>query len=368
MSVYWYEARQKWIAQVKVGDSRESKACDTHDEAVSEEAQIRVRLDREQKALAKAAKSALAIRLAVAAYEYELHCKEVPPETLTRWRDTEKRLTEFLAAHQAEFPQQLDEDLARLVPKLFEFRRWRRHGKKKDEVKDSTINRDLHNVLAMIHLSMPSFHRPKDLLFPEEAVRVRWLEPDEVEAAKGKLKDGIPARVILLVMLTLMRLSEASELRREWVRLKEGIIEFPKSKRRGENIVTLNAEAIGLLESVLNSHDSDWVFPNPHGRPYSRVHISRLWRKVARAIGKRGFTVQDLRHHGAMQAYAQTRDLLAVKELGRWKRLTMVLRYTQAANHAKRTAAECVAHPTSLNPPIEQPRIAAAESRTNAGP
>ena len=49
----------------------------------------------------------------------------------------------------------------------------------------------------------------------------------------------------------------------------------------------------------LESHDRDWVFPNPDHRPYSRVHVSRIFQKAARAAGLRDLDFHDLRHHGA---------------------------------------------------------------------
>jgi len=40
-------------------------------------------------------------------------------------------------------------------------------------------------------------------------------------------------------------------------------------------------------------------FSAPHGSPYSRVHVSRVWREAAKAAGLTDFHFHDLRHHGA---------------------------------------------------------------------
>jgi integrase len=104
-----------------------------------------------------------------------------------------------------------------------------------------------------------------------------------------------------LAWLTLMRLSELRCLRREQVYLDQGVVRLPRAKG-GARAVMLSETARKLLQGQLESDASEWVFPNSRDRPYSRVHVSRRFRKAARAAGLRDFHFHDLRHHGATMA------------------------------------------------------------------
>jgi integrase len=66
--------------------------------------------------------------------------------------------------------------------------------------------------------------------------------------------------------------------------------------------VILSAEAQKLLRGQLESQRSEWVFPNPSGRPYTRNPVSKHFRRATRAAGLRNFRFHDLRHHGATMA------------------------------------------------------------------
>src|SRR2546422_11128522 len=87
-----------------------------------------------------------------------------------------------------------------------------------------------------------------------------------------------------LAALTLMRLSEIRLLRREYVHLEQGVVLLPQAKA-GARPVILSAEARKIVQSQLDAHDSEWLFPNPDGRPYDRSYIGRVFRKAARAAG-----------------------------------------------------------------------------------
>jgi integrase len=66
--------------------------------------------------------------------------------------------------------------------------------------------------------------------------------------------------------------------------------------------VILNEAARKILLGQLEAHDKAWVLPSPEGVPYSRVHVSRVFRKAARAVGLKDFHFHDLRHHGVTMA------------------------------------------------------------------
>lgn len=139
-----------------------------------------------------------------------------------------------------------------------------------------------------------------------------------------------------------MRLSEIRRLRREDVRLEQGVVLLPRAKT-GARPVVLSQEAQALMRVQLAGHDSAWAFPNPDGRPYSRVHIGRVFRKASRAAGLRDFRFHDLRHHGTTMALNAGFTAPIVMALGGWKSERMMRRYAAVTDETLRRAAEAVA-------------------------
>jgi integrase len=132
--------------------------------------------------------------------------------------------------------------------------------------------------------------------------------------------------MVRLAAVTLMRQGELRGLRRDMVDLAQGVIFLPETKT-GPRPVALGMEAAGLLRAQLARHGGPLVFPSPAGRPYSRVHISRIWRRAIRGAGRRDFSFHDLRHHAAMRALADGASFPELQGLGGWKTPGMVNRY-----------------------------------------
>ena len=85
------------------------------------------------------------------------------------------------------------------------------------------------------------------------------------------------------------------------------------------------------------------MFPNPDDVPYSRVHISRLFRTAAKKTGLTDWHFHDLRHHGASVALNAGFSGQVVKDLGGWKSEAMMRRYAALTSSTLREAAEAVA-------------------------
>jgi integrase len=169
---------------------------------------------------------------------------------------------------------------------------------------------------------------------------VRWLRPEE----EILVFDAMPSpcrEISQLAALTLMRLSEIRTLRRDQVRLEQGVLELPTTKTEPRYVV-LSAAAQKILRGQLEAHSKEWVFPNPDGRPYSRIHVSRVFRKAARAAGLRDFHFHDLRHHGATMALNKGFTAPIVMALGGWKTEAMMRRYAAVTDQTLRAAAEAV--------------------------
>jgi integrase len=103
------------------------------------------------------------------------------------------------------------------------------------------------------------------------------------------------------------------------------------------------------------------VFRSPDNRPYSRVHVSRVFRKAARAAGLKDFHFHDLRHHGATMALNAGFTAPIVMALGGLQSESMMRRYAAVTDQTLRAAAEAVSGNEIGTKrggyPIVQPRI-----------
>lgn len=206
--------------------------------------------------------------------------------------------------------------------------------------KPSTVNRDLRTLRAALKKARPEYRFPAGAFFREDETRVRWLRPEEELLVLESMRSAI-REVAKLAALTLMRLSEIRLLRREHVHLEQGVLLLPHTKTEPRPVV-LSGDAQKILRQQLEGHESEWVFPNPDGRPYDRSYIGRAFRKAARSAGLRDFHFHDLRHHGATMALNAGFSAPIVMALGGWKTERMMRRYAAVTDATLRAAAEAV--------------------------
>ena len=101
---------------------------------------------------------------------------------------------------------------------------------------------------------------------------------------------------------------------------------LPRAKG-GARPVVLSEGARKIVQAQLEALDKAWVFPGPEGAPYSRIQVSRVFRKAARGAGLKDFHFHDLRHHGATMALNAGFTAPIVMQLGGWKTEKMMRRY-----------------------------------------
>jgi integrase len=202
----------------------------------------------------------------------------------------------------------------------------------------STINRNLGGLRTALKAVRPDFKMPSELL-RKEPERVRMLQPEE-ELLLDAMRPPF-CHMAKLAALTLMRLSEIRTLRREHVRLAEGVIQLPDTKT-GPGTVILSTAAQELLRDALAASPSEWVFPAPSGQPYTRQTVSRIFKGATRSAGLTDFHFHDLRHHGAMRALNAGLSPAVVMGLGRWENERTMRRYAKVTDRVLRAAAEVV--------------------------
>jgi integrase len=170
----------------------------------------------------------------------------------------------------------------------------------------------------------------------------RWLTFGEEE----KLLSTSPKwlqEILILGIETGLRQSELSNLQWDRVDLRRKTLTVLEQKNKGKDTLPLNERALEILKarSRVRHLKSNLVFYTQNGTP---IHARNLLRAFYPAAKKAG--LQGVRWHDATRHTFATRlahggvDIYTVQKLGRWKSISMVMRY---AHH----------YPESLRPGVE---------------
>jgi integrase len=332
MSVRKIRNHGTWVWQARVAYQGLRKAAfrDSRDAARHAEAELLAALKRRAAEAQQDGQRPATLRALFEYYVADLDARGKGRETIGRAAQT-GRAVELV------MPEALDRPIRDFGARaIFAYRQARHRA----GIKPATINRDLRVLRAMLKPVLPDFRFPGGAFFPEDDTRVRWLRPDEEILVLEPM--GSPFREMAkLAHLTLMRLSEIRLLRREMVHLEQGVVLLPTAKG-GARPVILSAAARKILTAQLEGHADEVVFPRPDGQPYSRVHVSRMFKNASRAAGLRDFHFHDLRHHGATMALNAGFTAPIVMALGGWKSEKMMRRYAAITDQTLRAAAEAV--------------------------
>jgi integrase len=324
-----------WRARVAYRGLRKAAFRPTREAAREAEAELVRELTAQAGAIEQAGARPLTVAALLDFYAADLTARGKSADTFGRARSTERALarvrpallalpvSRVTAAHVHDAAQALGRDGA----------------------KPGSVNRDLRTLRAMLRRARPDFRFPGAAFAPEDDTRVRWLRPEEELLVFAAMPSPF-REMARLAALTLMRQGELRTLRREMVHLDQGVVLLPRAKA-GARAVVLSGEAQAILGGLLAGATeaqaaTGWVFPNPDGVPYTRVHVSRVWRRAARAAGLRDFHFHDLRHHGATMALNRGFTAPIVMALGGWKTERMMRRYAAVTDQTLRAAAEAV--------------------------
>jgi integrase len=205
----------------------------------------------------------------------------------------------------------------------------------------STINLRLTLIRAVLNAAVAwgwIDAAPQHKALPVTERRIRWLTRDEA----ARLIQELPPHLAAMARFSLATgLRESNVCRLEWSQIdlerRVGWIHPDQAKARRSLAVPLNAEAIIVLREQQGQH-SRWVFPY-RGRPLRRANNAG-WAEALKRAGITDFHWHDLRHTWASWHVQAGTPLVALKELGGWASLAMVLRYAHlGADHLAEHAA-----------------------------
>jgi integrase len=181
--------------------------------------------------------------------------------------------------------------------------------------------------------STPIIERPRT---PKP--RVRSLTLDEANRLIDVCAHHLRPLVIFLIY-TGARAGEALWLDWRHVDLDRRHVSFPKTKNGDARGVPLPRRVIDALARL--PHRKGAVFRRPDGMPYDRPgdddenrsagsRIKTAFRGACRRAGITDLHPHDLRHVFATWHYAANHDLTALMNVGGWKNIKSVMRYTHA--------------------------------------
>ena len=171
--------------------------------------------------------------------------------------------------------------------------------------------------------------------------RERWLTLEEEEklmaAAPKWLKE-----IISFAMNTGLRQSEILDLRWSLVDPFRKTLTILEQKNQGKDTLPLNGSALLVIKERMRvrSISTDLVFYSGNATRISARNLMRAFYLARERAGIPPLRFHDLRHTFATRMVQAGVDIYTVQRLGRWKNISMVMRY---AHH----------HPESLRSGVE---------------
>lgn len=210
----------------------------------------------------------------------------------------------------------------------------------------STINLRLVFIRAVLNAAVEwgwLDTAPRHKALPIADRRICWLTREEA----ARLISELPPHLAAMARFSLATgLRESNVCRLEWnqvdVERRTGWIHADQAKSKRAIAVPLNADAMVVLREQQGLHPR-WVFPY-RGRPLRRAN-NEGWHAALQRVGLEGIRWHDLRHTWASWHVQAGTPLAALKELGGWASLTMVLRYAHLATDHLAEHADRIAGP-----------------------
>ena len=135
-------------------------------------------------------------------------------------------------------------------------------------------------------------------------------------------------------VLTGLRMSNVRDLVWGRVDLQNARVWIPSSEAKGKSAIgiPLPPEAVGLLRSIARASDHVFTY-TPAGagkapQPIASTFNTKAYRKALKRAGLSGVNWHTLRHSWASWMAMEGTPLLILRDLGAWKSLAMVERYS----------------------------------------
>lgn len=169
----------------------------------------------------------------------------------------------------------------------------------------------------------------------------RWLTAEE----EARLLAASPVwlqEIIVFAVNTGFRQSEILNLQWCNVDLFRRTITLLEQKNGGRDTLPVNAKTLEVLKAraKVRTLKSDYVFFNGAGHRMDARDLLRVFYPAMRKADVKRFRFHDLRHTFATRLVQAGADIYTVQKLGRWKTISMVMRYAHHYPESLRAGIE----------------------------
>ena len=169
----------------------------------------------------------------------------------------------------------------------------------------------------------------------------RWLTREEEQRLLAASPPWLQ-EIIVFALHTGMRRGEILTLQWSHVDLVRRTLTILEQKNGARDTLPVNATAMAVLQAraAVRTSSTDAVFVNEAGHPRDARNLLRSFYPAMRKAGIVRFRFHDLRHTFATRLIQAGVDVYTVQKLGRWKTISMVLRYAHHQPESLRGGAE----------------------------
>jgi integrase len=156
----------------------------------------------------------------------------------------------------------------------------------------------------------------------------RWLTLEEQKNLLDKSSKWLQ-EIILFAVNTGLRQSEILDLEWAQVDLDRKTITILEQKNQGRDTLPVNESGLKVLKerSITRQSGIDHVFFNGNEKRIDDGDLRRGFYLAVKKAGLKHLRFHDLRHTFATRLIQAGVDLYTVQKLGRWKNISMVMRY-----------------------------------------
>ena len=177
----------------------------------------------------------------------------------------------------------------------------------------------------------------------EPRTRLRWLSAQEEARLVAVAPEPLRSLIVIGLHTGLRVQAEALRLRKEDVDLQRGLLTVPAAyaKNGRSRTVPLNSIVRSTLAQLQHRTPGPFVFAKPDGEPYRSIRSA--FQTACRRAGLSGITPHVLRHSFGSRLAMSGVDMRTIQEVGGWRTLGMVERYSHLAESHKAEAVEKLA-------------------------
>jgi integrase len=159
-------------------------------------------------------------------------------------------------------------------------------------------------------------------------LRVRWLTLEEEEALLKESPRWLQ-EMIAFSINTGLRQGEILNLQWPQIDRFRKTMTIFEQKNKGKDTLPLNEKALEVLKArtKVRHIKNNYVFYSANGTPIDASNLRRIFYSATQKAQIEDFHWHDLRHTFATRLVQAGVDIYTVQKLGRWKNISMVMRY-----------------------------------------